>query len=67
MLKLQDVAKLLGERNKSKEIVRNEVQSELDKLQKEIAGLKEDKENEMQQVYSRWRTKTKGKILFCIF
>lgn len=57
MFNLQDVEKLLGERNRTKEIVRNEVQTELDKLQKEIASLKEDKENEMQQVYSRWEKK----------
>ncbi|XP_025833101.1 centrosomal protein of 131 kDa isoform X2 [Agrilus planipennis] len=47
--------KLLNERNKMKEIVREEMNVQMEKLEKELHNLKNDKEKELQQVYSRVR------------
>lgn len=42
-----------------KDIVKEEVKDELEQMQNEIEILKQDKEKEMQQVYSRYQCKWK--------
>lgn len=41
------------DRSKLKEIVRSEVKQDIISLEKEVAKLREEKDTELQQVYSR--------------
>lgn len=44
---------MTDERSQLKDIVRKEMKQDLSSLEKEVARLKEEKDKELQQVYSR--------------
>ncbi|KAK9692511.1 hypothetical protein QE152_g35096 [Popillia japonica] len=47
------LSKMTDERSQLKDIVRKEMKQDLSSLEKEVARLKEEKDKELQQVYSR--------------